>query len=64
MRAARPPLRWTSAMAWSAMVVLPEDSGTYISTMRPLGRPPPRATSRVRAPVEMVSLFFFFLQVR
>jgi hypothetical protein len=34
-------------------VVLPEDSGPKISTIRPIGKPPiPRATSRPKEPVE------------
>ena len=53
-----PPLRWASATTCMASVDLPEDSGPKISTTRPRGKPPtPRARSRARAPVGIVSIF-------
>src|SRR5215204_4986897 len=58
MKAARPPAFCASAMMCRARVVLPEDSGPKISTIRPRGTPPtPRAMSRGSAPVEIVSTF-------
>mmetsp|Transcript_10583 Transcript_10583/g.41345 ORF Transcript_10583/g.41345 Transcript_10583/m.41345 type:complete len:289 (-) Transcript_10583:29-895(-) len=50
MSATVPPSFCISAMACSARVVLPDDSGPYTSTMRPRGMPPPSAMSRVIAP--------------
>ena len=45
---------------WDTNVVLPEDSGPYISIIRPRGTPPiPSAISTVRAPVEIDSICFF-----
>jgi len=39
-----------------ATVVLPEDSGPYISTILPLGNPPiPRAVSNPMDPVDITS---------
>ena len=35
-----PPIFCTSATRWRAIVVLPEDSGPYISIILPLGMPP------------------------
>ncbi len=52
MKAATPPAFCTSAMACSASVVLPEDSGPKISTTRPRGSPPtPSARSRPIEPL-------------
>ena len=49
----------------SARVVLPEDSGPKISTIRPLGTPPmPRARSRAREPVGMDSAAVFRVSPR
>lgn len=83
----------TSAIAWSASVVLPLLSGPYIcnikvqigettvanfiwskilefvlkqvhtSTTRPFGRPPPKARSRVKIPLEKVSLQYKHTQL-
>ncbi|MNN09691.1 hypothetical protein D3C81_1225830 [compost metagenome] len=40
-----------------ANVVLPEDSGPYISMIRPFGTPPiPKAISRPKDPVEIASI--------
>ncbi len=51
--AATPPWRCTSAIAWSASVVFPDDSGPKISTTRPRGSPPtPSARSSASEPVE------------
>src|SRR5438270_13454976 len=56
MKAQIPPFFWPSATVCSASVVLPEDSGPWISTPRPLGRPPtPSAISSPSEPEEMVS---------
>src|SRR4051795_6278460 len=56
MKAQIPPFFWPSATVCSASVVLPEDSGPYISTTRPRGRPPtPSAMSSPSEPDEMVS---------
>ena len=56
--AAVPPAFWASAITCNVSVVLPEDSGPYISTTLPLGRPPiPRATSRPIEPVEIDSKY-------
>ena len=45
---------------WDTNVVLPDDSGPYISIIRPRGTPPiPSAISTVRAPVEIDSICFF-----
>ena len=42
------------------IVVLPEDSGPYISTILPRGIPPsPSAISRLKAPVGIVSTFIW-----
>ncbi len=52
MKAATPPSFCASAMMCSESVVLPEDSGPYISTTRPRGTPPiPSAMSRPGLPV-------------
>src|SRR3982075_3470834 len=57
MKAQMPPFFWASATVCSASVVLPEDSGPYISTTRPRGRPPtPSAMSSPSEPEEMVSM--------
>src|SRR5947208_2559886 len=54
MKAAMPPFFCASAITWSAMVVLPDDSGPKISLMRPRGKPPtPRAASSEIEPVEI-----------
>ena len=54
MKAATPPCFWALATQCRATVVLPLDSGPKISMTRPRGRPvPPRAMSRLSAPVEM-----------
>ena len=54
MNAASPPTFCASAMMCSDSVVLPDDSGPKISTMRPRGTPPtPRAASTPMDPVEM-----------
>ncbi len=37
INAATPPFFCTSAIAWRATVVLPDDSGPYTSMIRPLG---------------------------
>ncbi len=55
MNAAVPPWAWMDAIACKASVVLPALSGPNISMTRPLGNPPPSATSSVSAPVEIVS---------
>src|SRR5215813_7724816 len=56
MKAQMPPFFWPSATVCSASVVLPEDSGPYISTTRPFGRPPtPSAISSPSEPEETVS---------
>ena len=56
MNAAIPPARCALAIACRATVVLPEDSGPYISTILPLGKPPvPRAASSAIEPVGMTS---------
>jgi hypothetical protein len=48
-----------SAMAWIAKVVLPDDSGPYISITLPLGKPPtPKAMSRPNEPVDINFLSF------
>ena len=53
INAATPPNFCTSAIACRATVVLPDDSGPYISIILPLGSPPtPRAKSRVSEPVD------------
>ena len=53
-----PPIFCISAITWSESVVLPEDSGPYISTIRPRGSPPtPSARSRPSEPVETTSMF-------
>src|SRR3954466_14619762 len=57
MKAAVPPSFCTSAMTCSVRVVLPDDSGPYISTTRPRGRPPtPSARSRPSDPVDTTSM--------
>ena len=54
MKAQVPPFFWHCAMVSKHKVVLPEDSGPKISTMRPRGKPPtPKAKSKVNEPVEM-----------
>ena len=54
MNAASPPAFCASAMTCSESVVLPDDSGPKISTMRPRGTPPtPRAASTPIEPVEI-----------
>ncbi|OPZ68074.1 MAG: hypothetical protein BWY81_01020 [Firmicutes bacterium ADurb.Bin467] len=51
MNAAVPPRFCASAIACSASVVFPDDSGPNISMIRPRGRPPtPSAKSRFRQP--------------
>ena len=56
MKAATPPVRWASATACSAIVVLPLDSGPNSSMIRPRGSPlPPSARSSDSAPVEIPS---------
>lgn len=60
MNAASPPAFCTSPMMCSATVVLPDDSGPYISMMRPLGTPPmPSAISSDSDPVDtpLTSIF-------
>src|SRR3974390_580775 len=57
MKAQMPPFFWASATQCSASVVLPEDSGPKISTMRPRGNPPiPSATSSPSEPEEIASI--------
>jgi len=57
IKAALPPAFWASAIQWRANVVLPEDSGPYISEILPLGMPPiPKAASRLSEPVEIASM--------
>src|SRR6478672_10238964 len=52
MKAQTPPRACAWAMMWLTRVVLPEDSGPKISTIRPRGTPPiPSARSSARAPV-------------
>ena len=52
-----PPFFCASAITWIAIVVLPEDSGPYISMILPLGNPPtPRAESRPIEPVDITSI--------
>src|ERR1700710_1268623 len=56
MKAQTPPRAWAWAMMWLTRVVLPEDSGPKISTMRPGGAPPmPSARSSAREPVGIAS---------
>src|SRR5690349_11592464 len=56
MKAATPPLRWASAMTCWHTVVLPDDSGPKISTIRPRGMPPtPSARSSAIEPVGIES---------
>ncbi len=55
-----PPIFCTSAIMCSVTVVLPLDSGPYISTILPLGIPPsPSAISRLNEPVGKVSTFIW-----
>ena len=57
IKAALPPFFWASAIAWRANVVLPLDSGPYISIILPFGYPPiPRAISNDNDPLEIVSI--------
>src|ERR1700716_3454785 len=57
MKAQMPPFFCPSATVCSASVVLPEDSGPYISTPGPRARPPtPSAMSSPSEPDEMVSM--------
>ena len=57
INAAVPPCFCVSAITWSIIVVLPDDSGPYISTTLPFGSPPiPSAASNVRDPVETASI--------
>src|SRR5580704_14366173 len=52
-----PPIFWASAMTWSVIVVLPEDSGPKTSTTRPRGKPPtPKAASNEIAPVGITAM--------
>src|SRR5580704_8527241 len=56
MKAAMPPAFCASATTCSATVVLPDDSGPKISTMRPRGNPPtPSALSSEMEPDEMAA---------
>ena len=56
IKPAIPPLFCTSATICSATVVLPLDSGPYISIILPFGTPPiPNAISRLIEPVGIVS---------
>src|ERR1700733_9844617 len=56
MKAAMPPSFCASATTCSAIVVLPDDSGPKISTMRPRGNPPtPSALSSEMEPEEMAA---------
>src|SRR6516225_12004991 len=56
MKAQMPPFFCASATQCSASVVFPDDSGPYISTTRPFGRPPtPSAMSSPSEPDETVS---------
>src|SRR5690242_18545276 len=56
MNAAMPPRRWASAMTCWQTVVLPDDSGPKISTIRPRGIPPtPSARSSAIDPVGIES---------
>src|SRR5215213_1875686 len=56
MKAQTPPSAWAWAMMWLTSVVLPEDSGPKISTIRPRGTPPmPSARSSARDPVGIAS---------
>ncbi len=60
INAAMPPFLCASAIICNATVVLPDDSGPYISTILPFGTPPiPIAKSNVNAPVEIASIFNF-----
>ena len=54
-----PPSFCISAIACSASVVFPDDSGPYISTILPRGNPPPSAMSSVIAPLGNVATFAF-----
>src|SRR5271168_3034253 len=66
-KAQTPPFFCASAITCSVSVVLPEDSGPYISITRPRGRPPtPSAISRPSDPVGTVSIStaFWFLPRR
>src|ERR1044072_2188735 len=57
MMAQMPPFFWASAIVCIATVVLPEDSGPYISMILPLGKPPiPSAISRPSEPVDITSM--------
>ena len=61
MNAAIPPVFCTSAIACSAIVVLPDDSGPYTSTIRPFGYPPiPRAESIANDPEDTASTLIGF----
>src|SRR5260370_690083 len=56
-KAAMPPCFCASAITWSAIVVLPLDSGPKTSTTRPRGKPPtPRAASKEMEPVEITEM--------
>src|SRR3984885_2827811 len=66
-KAQTPPFFCASAITCSVSVVLPEDSGPYISITRPRGKPPtPSAMSRPSDPVGTVSIStaFWFLPRR
>ena len=52
-----PPFFCSSATQCNVRVVLPELSGPYISTIRPLGNPPiPKAISKPNEPVDVDSI--------
>ena len=58
IKAAVPPSFWHWAITSSVKVVLPEDSGPYISTILPLGSPPmPKAISKPSEPVGIAGIF-------
>src|ERR1700721_1718782 len=66
-KAQTPPFFCASAITCSVSVVLPEDSGPYISITRPRGRPPtPSAMSSPSEPVGIVAIStaFWFLPRR
>ena len=61
INAAMPPFFCASAIQCIDNVVLPDDSGPYISTTLPCGSPPiPKAMSRLRDPVGILGILTIF----